>query len=84
MEPRKEIEEQLARNSCMNLNSPDSVMIGDAIRTLARIMLDIRELLINNKVRITCSEEVMANMADEILKDVLGKAEKKGIIKKVK
>lgn len=45
MRPRKEIEEQLARNSCMNLSSPDSVMIGDAIRTLARIMLDVRDLL---------------------------------------
>jgi hypothetical protein len=45
MKPRKEIEEQLARNSCMTANSPDTIMISDAIRTLARIMLDIRELL---------------------------------------
>lgn len=52
MQPRKEIEEHLARNSCMHLNSPDSVMIGDAIRTLARIMLDVRDLLVQIESKI--------------------------------
>lgn len=46
MQPRKEIEEQLCRNSCMTANSPDTIMISDAIRTLARIMLDVRDLLV--------------------------------------
>ena len=46
MEPRKQIEEQLCRNSCMQANSPDTIMIADAIRTLARIMLDVRDLLV--------------------------------------
>lgn len=52
MKPRKEIEEQLSRNACMNLTLPDSVMIGDAIRTLARIMLDVRDLLIQIESKI--------------------------------
>lgn len=52
MEPRKEIEEQLARNSCMTANSPDTIMISDAIRTLARIMLDVRDLLIQIESKI--------------------------------
>ena len=46
MEPRKEIEEQICRNASMIVNLPDTVVIGDAIRTLARIMLDVRDLLI--------------------------------------
>ena len=46
MEPRKEIEEQLSRNSCMITSLPDTINITDAIRTLARIMLDVRDLLI--------------------------------------
>ena len=52
MQPRKEIEEQLCRNSSMIINSPDSVMIGDAIRTLARIMLDVRDLLVQIESKI--------------------------------
>ena len=46
MEPRKEIEEHLSRNSCMITNYPDTVQVCDAIRILARIMLDVRDLLI--------------------------------------
>ena len=46
MKPRKKIEEQLSRNSCMIANSPDTIIISDAIRTLARIMLDVRDLLV--------------------------------------
>ncbi len=63
MKPRKEIEEQLCRNACMNLTLPDSVMIGDAIRTLARIMLDVRDLLIQIEIKDEEKERAKRNKA---------------------
>ena len=46
MKPRKQIEEDLSRNACGIMNSPDTVVISSAIRILARIMLDVRDLLV--------------------------------------
>ena len=76
MRPRKEIEEDLLRNSSMIANYPDTVQICDAIRISARILLDIREILTNDseyikrlnlaKVKITSPEELEKEMEEEM------------------
>ena len=45
MKNKKEYEEWILKNSCMQMNHPDTVVICDGIHLLAHILLDVRELL---------------------------------------
>ena len=85
MRTRKEIEKEY-------INKPISLSSRGIEEIKVELLLDIRELLINDseyikrlnlaKVKIISHGQIEDEMAEELLGNIMGKAEKEGIVKK--